>query len=623
MGRRSFSLLAGLFVLVCGSVIYGTDWPKFHYDNANTGVSPDDGPGSNNIKWTYENNDRGNIDGPLAVVDGKVYCGDDDGWMYCFNAGTGAVIWEKNMSHSFGDSGPCVIGGKVYIGTDSGIIYCFNTSDGSTAWSYETNLSYPTSPVVYNDKVYVGVDKYIYCLDAANNGQLVWKFYTGSGDIIRNAPAIYNDRLYVSSDYKEVWCISLVDTDGNGWIDHGNSNELYWSYASHGGWSSPVVVNYNSHNYLFVARNGGGSGVAGVVCINIDTHAEHSYYHAGGQVWSTPVFSEGWLYFGSSDHKFYAYIFGESEPEWAYDAGKAIQCSPALSANNHRVYFTAGNYNLYCFRAYYDSADMIWSDTSHCYTDQCPTVADGVLYVAGCWCDLNAYGESSGNSTVNAYCYPDGQSISVPISMNGSPTGFNTPHIFIGVDPNTTFSVPPIDANGHPFKKWSTNQFSRTINVTNIDTYTAYYEPSQCYANLDGLNSVDFSDLKILADYWLSSDPYRIGDLDNSGTVNLFDFAQLARHWMETCNLPYPACWDAATQCHGDANGDGIVDELDETILIASFRGIYPCSGYSPCADFNRDGRVDINDWDILQTNWRTNPNSDCLLGGSDWPPQP
>ena len=40
---------------------------------------------------------------------------------------------------------------------------------------------------------------------------------------------------------------------------------------------------------------------------------------------------------------------------------------------------------------------------------RCPAVVDDVLYVAGLWNDLNAYGESSGNATVNAYCYPDGQ----------------------------------------------------------------------------------------------------------------------------------------------------------------------------------------------------------------------
>jgi outer membrane protein assembly factor BamB len=621
MSRKSFSLLTGLVVLVCGSVAYGTDWPKFHFNNANTGASPDNGPGSNNIKWTFRNDDRGLIKSPPAVVGDRVYCGDDTGWLYCFNAGNGAVIWEIKHPYSFGTSGPCVVGDKIYIGTESArIVYCFNTSDGSQVWYHDTTLSEQiTSPVVYNNKVYVGVNKYIYCLNDSN-GSLVWEFYTDASDYIRNAPAIYNDRLYVSSDKTEVWCLSLDDTDSDGRIDHDNENELYWSYASHGGNSSPVVVNYNSHNYLFVARN---EGSAGVVCIDINNHTtEHSYYSAGGRVWGTPVFAEGWLYFGSDDKKFYAYVFGQSDPDWTYKTTGVIQCSPALSVGNNRIYFSSGNNNLYCFKSQTTPASMVWSDTTHCYNHQCPTVANGVLYVAGSWHDLNAYGES-GNATVNAYCYPDGLSISVPIDMNGLHTDFNTPHTFSGVDPNATFSVPLVDANGHTFKKWSTGQFSRTIHVTDNDTYTAYYEPNQCYANLDGLNSVDFNDLKILADYWLSNDPYRIGDLDNSGTVNFLDFAQLARRWMETCNLPYPACWDAATQCHGDTNGDDTVDELDEMILLASFSGVYPCSGYNPCADFSRDGRVDINDWDILQTNWGPDPNSNCPPGEPDWPPLP
>jgi len=66
-----------------------------------------------------------------------------------------------------------------------------------------------------------------------------------------------------------------------------------------------------------------------------------------------------------------------------------------------------------------------------------------------------------------------------PISMDGAPTGFNTPHNFTGLTGTHTFTVPNIDAWGNPFRQWFTGETSSTITVTADGTYTAqYYAPS-------------------------------------------------------------------------------------------------------------------------------------------------
>jgi hypothetical protein len=77
--------------------------------------------------------------------------------------------------------------------------------------------------------------------------------------------------------------------------------------------------------------------------------------------------------------------------------------------------------------------------------------------------------------TIAAYCYTEEAAVSVDITMDGAPTGYNTPHMFTGLTETHTFTVPDTDPGGHSFKQWSTGSTSTTITITSAGTYTAYY----------------------------------------------------------------------------------------------------------------------------------------------------
>ena len=62
-----------------------------------------------------------------------------------------------------------------------------------------------------------------------------------------------------------------------------------------------------------------------------------------------------------------------------------------------------------------------------------------------------------------------------PITMDGSDTGFATPHTFIGLVGRHTFTVPDIDNFGNLFTDWDTGQTSKTLTVISGGTYTARY----------------------------------------------------------------------------------------------------------------------------------------------------
>jgi parallel beta-helix repeat protein len=90
--------------------------------------------------------------------------------------------------------------------------------------------------------------------------------------------------------------------------------------------------------------------------------------------------------------------------------------------------------------------------------------------------------------TIKAHCYTEGVDVTVSITMDGSPTGYTTPHIFTNLTGTHMFKLPDDDANGHPFEQWNTGEISTTVTVTSGETYTAYYVASgTIYIRADGL----------------------------------------------------------------------------------------------------------------------------------------
>jgi hypothetical protein len=53
----------------------------------------------------------------------------------------------------------------------------------------------------------------------------------------------------------------------------------------------------------------------------------------------------------------------------------------------------------------------------------------------------------------------------------------------------------------------------------------------------------------------------------------------------------------------GDINGDGYIDQKDVALLQAAWLSTLGSPNWNPRADLNGDGIVNIDDWNILQSN--------------------
>jgi len=84
-----------------------------------------------------------------------------------------------------------------------------------------------------------------------------------------------------------------------------------------------------------------------------------------------------------------------------------------------------------------------------------------------------------------------------------------------------------------------------------------------------------------------------------------------------TVGWPYPACWDYATQCHGDADNNVTVDIADWPAFRDGFAKSYPATQYTAnaCGDYDRNGVINIADWPEFRDNFAKTPASDCAAG--------
>jgi outer membrane protein assembly factor BamB len=85
------------------------------------------------------------------------------------------------------------VDGVVYLGGGDGYVYALNASDGSTFWSFRTNSNLYSCPAVSGGVVYVGsMDTStgnMYAINAATGAKL-WNFSTGYMNLVSSSPAM-------------------------------------------------------------------------------------------------------------------------------------------------------------------------------------------------------------------------------------------------------------------------------------------------------------------------------------------------------------------------------------------------------------------------------------------------
>jgi hypothetical protein len=161
------------------------------------------------------------------------------------------------------------------------------------------------------------------------------------------------------------------------------------------------------------------------------------------------------------------------------------------------------------------------------------------------------------------------------ITMDGAPTGFNTPHNFTGLTASHTFTVPDIDAWGNSFIQWFTGETNSTITVTADGIYTAqYYAPAS-------LESCDATGIK-KDSFIIGETVYVMGTgYAPSKTYNLYIVADL--NWTDKLAIP--------TRIPGTATN--VTSDPSGNITAAAWGPPTALGKYDIVLDGNENGQYD------------------------------
>jgi outer membrane protein assembly factor BamB len=170
-----------------------------------------------------------NIVSDPIIIDDKIYVGNNQGMLYCYDADTGYENWNLKLNGEIYISNPFL--NSIYVASEDKC-YCINFSNGEINWVYDTDGIISMRPLATNDSVYIGSwDANLYSLDA-NTGELKWKYLTGWG--IETTPVIHDDLILFGSH------------DNNFYALDKNQGTTIWIYnADSAIHASPIIHNNN------------------------------------------------------------------------------------------------------------------------------------------------------------------------------------------------------------------------------------------------------------------------------------------------------------------------------------------------------------------------------------------
>lgn len=322
----SLAVTGSLPVLPVGLDI-SSPWAKFHGDAQNTGYSYN---GVASPEW------RAAIGSPILSspaigLDGTVYVGANNGYLYALKGTDGSVLWKYKTAGRVVSSPVVTKTGVVFVGSADKSVYAINGTNGTKLWSYKTGGAVTSSPCIGADGLlYVGsYDGYVYALSQAT-GTARWVFKTGGA--VTSSPNLSSQGiLFVGSNDNSLYAIDTI------------TRAKLWSYATGGDvQSSPALAGGNVYFGSFDGR---------VYALKQSTGARVWSFQTDWTVYSSPcVDSSGTVYVGSDDGNVYSLNGATGSLNWSYLTDDCVGSSPALDLSGN-VYVGSDDGNLYSLRA--------------------------------------------------------------------------------------------------------------------------------------------------------------------------------------------------------------------------------------------------------------------------------
>lgn len=372
------------------------NWSMWRGDAAHSSTAAT-GPSNLIVAWNYTT--AGAVISSPSIVDGIVYVGSQDTYLYALNADTGSLVW-KFKTNDYIVSSPAVVDGKVFTGGDDGYVYCLDAKTGKIQWKTIVNgdveytygsLVLKSSPAVADGIVYIGsLDGYLYALDA-DSGRVVWKYNTGG--YILSSPAVESGAVFFTSEEPTTGVLYKLDAASGALI-----------------WSLPIPFEYQFTGGTEMI--GSPSVAAGMVFVPADLR---TYYGVNAQtgaiVWtfnepdaaefivSCPLYVDGNLYI-INKYSITNLNAATGDTNWNFFTGDELYTSLSYAAG--KIYLMTSQRHLFILDAA-DQGTKIANYTMPSGSWSSPSLYDGKLYI--------------GNHNWNVYCFTE-NAASTPALQN-------------------------------------------------------------------------------------------------------------------------------------------------------------------------------------------------------------
>ncbi|MFU8867956.1 PQQ-binding-like beta-propeller repeat protein [Natronococcus sp.] len=238
--REWLATVGAIGVVGCSSASNGTEpeddeptidttspdgWPVAGHDVANTRHSAADGP-KNDVepRWTFDDVSLEFDDPALAVAEGTVYVGTEDGQVRELDSetGDGSTLVGLNDGEHRSDDVPIravtAAGDRLYFVSDG--VYAVDATTGEVLWTFEetaleSGSGIETPAVVVDGTVYAG-GYGLYAIDAAS-GEERWRVdldseYERTVTVGRTSPIATDETVYAAEDDRNaVFAVSVAD----------------------------------------------------------------------------------------------------------------------------------------------------------------------------------------------------------------------------------------------------------------------------------------------------------------------------------------------------------------------------------------------------------------------------
>jgi eukaryotic-like serine/threonine-protein kinase len=264
--------------------------------------------------WFYPNHH--NIKGSISIQGGRIYHGGRDNKVHCYTL-DGRMVWETRIGEDT-DSNPLLIGDTLYIGGEDNSVYAFDPAKGTIRWRHTpTKWSCECSPCIAEGVLVIGSSGGgLYCLNP-KTGERIWELDTGGdGD---PTPVFWKGRVYHSIHVR-----GGVDRGKVSCIDVGKGERVWQKDLPRGVWATAAVS--RKWDRVYVGCNDG-------VLYALDSNTGETVWQRklGNRIWSSPVVTDGCIIVGVRDGTMWCLEEETGTPIWVFDEGFDIDSTPAVA----------------------------------------------------------------------------------------------------------------------------------------------------------------------------------------------------------------------------------------------------------------------------------------------------